>query len=249
MSIGVRLGSALLLASLVSIPPLRAETATWTDPPAREEASGAPPATRKPADRPATEPAIQPGPARAEPGQARAAGGAVADPAKSDLAKADLAKADRTRAAPRRAVAARPVAARSSTKAVPARRSAAAARPARAVVADRAPAPRRIAQPRIRPRLVEARPVEARRVFVPAGEAARFPEQAYPDSARRAGWDGLLGDERARRIARAREAGYLVMRAREVVYPDGRVVRTLHPLGPHSLGPNSLGPMGEGGPD
>jgi len=204
MSIGVRIGSALLLGSLVGIVSLsaRAEPSTWSDPPAREAAT-------------------PPRPEVAEPPR----------PAPSDRAGAEPE-------APRREAAAR---SRKVTEAAPIRR-----RADRAVVVRRQqarldrsrpspredvapPAPRRTVLHRPAPRPV---PVEARREPRRYGPRARFAGDAYGPGSRRAGWYGLLGDERARRIERARAAGYLVMRARDVVYSDGSVVRTLRPLGP-----------------
>lgn len=50
------------------------------------------------------------------------------------------------------------------------------------------------------------------------------------------GWEGLLGDSRASRIAQARAAGYKVMRSRTYQYPDGRRVRLLLPYEPAGFG-------------
>lgn len=55
-------------------------------------------------------------------------------------------------------------------------------------------------------------------------------------SRRLAGWDGLVNDSRASRIARAREAGYSVMRLRTYARPDGSRVEQLSPFDGGTLG-------------
>lgn len=60
--------------------------------------------------------------------------------------------------------------------------------------------------------------------------SAYEPYAGYGYATRRAGWGSLLGSERDRRIAEARAAGYLVMRAQTVALPDGTLVRRLRPL-------------------
>ncbi|MET0257145.1 MAG: hypothetical protein ABW179_01055 [Methylobacterium sp.] len=46
---------------------------------------------------------------------------------------------------------------------------------------------------------------------------------------RLAGWHGLIDDNRASRIARARESGYTIMRMQTYAYPDGTRVRRMVP--------------------
>lgn len=82
------------------------------------------------------------------------------------------------------------------------------------------PAPRGIAA--AAPRFVEARPYR----FSDRPTAfGRIEEQAY--GGRAPFFAG--GDDQARRIAAAEAAGYLVVRARSVRFPDGRSLRTYRP--------------------
>ncbi|TXM72862.1 hypothetical protein FV226_10950 [Methylobacterium sp. WL12] len=93
------------------------------------------------------------------------------------------------------------------------------------------------------PRLVErrdARPVMRRvgtRAYTPRTFAAAPPYPYAPLPVGRVAGpaDGernpifAEGDDRTRRIAAAQAAGYLVVRARSVQYPDGRMLRSYRP--------------------
>ena len=80
--------------------------------------------------------------------------------------------------------------------------------------------PRRSAGHRTAPRFVEVRPY-------PLPETGLLPvgRVAASDGRRMAAFD----DDRANRLAAAQAAGYLVVRARSVRFPDGRVLRTYRP--------------------
>lgn len=117
------------------------------------------------------------------------------------------------------------------------------AAPERRAEASRpAPRPVRLAERRASPRPVvrerqaSSRPRFRGPVYGYADPEPAFPRYGrvyagYPVGAPPESWDEAPDELRARRIARARAAGYLVMRSRSYAYPDGTVVRRLAPLG------------------
>lgn len=82
------------------------------------------------------------------------------------------------------------------------------------IVTREAVRPRRVAAGRAAPRFVEAQPYA-----LPVGRVMGF------DGGRMPAFD----DDRANRLAAAQAAGYLLVRARSVQFPDGRVLRTYRP--------------------
>lgn len=202
---------------------------TWTDPPARVPAAAAP-----------SSPAASPAPAQPSvsvPPKAAVETSADAPPVASKPVRA-AAPAVRT-AAPTVRQAASP--ARPSIREA---RSFRAVKPAREARRSRPPVvaelprarfvPARVAEPR-----EIVRPV-ARRVVVRTYAPRIVAAQPYPYGPLPVGrvvgpTDGERnpifeeGDDRTRRIAAAQAAGYLVVRARSVQFPDGRTVRSYRP--------------------
>ncbi|UMY17372.1 hypothetical protein MMB17_22565 [Methylobacterium organophilum] len=175
---------------------------SWTDPPARTAAPDKSAESAKAAER-----AAPVAGARAPSSQERQRPEKVArqspTPAASGLARP-----------PRRATAQRT----RTVKAAPAK-----ARPTR--VATRSRPPRREAGPVLVRDRAPARAVDGF-AYGPAYPTPRDYPVMVGRRLEREGWE----DERAHRIARARAAGFLVMRARTVRYPDGTVVRSLRPV-------------------
>ncbi|WP_342149433.1 hypothetical protein [Methylorubrum sp. SB2] len=191
------------------------EGTSWTDPPART----APQEPAKPAEAKPPEPARTeraPEPAPREPTQARQEPPA---PTPSAPTQAEQ-RQEQIRRAVARSTAEREAEARGIRT------------PRRSVVER--PAPRSVERPR---RMSERLPpsyLRERHAFRP--RSLRRPVYGYADpmpayeryEAGPPAYDGP--DYRARRLAQARSAGYLVMRSRSYAYPDGTVVRRLTPI-------------------
>ncbi|MFG5121478.1 hypothetical protein OWC43_22530 [Methylorubrum sp. POS3] len=221
--------------------PAGGEASSWTDPPARtapsEPARTSAPSPEPPRSEPRQAEQRQTAPVRANPVPSKA------DPAMSERATppAEPTAAELRQDAIRRAVA-RSTAQREAEAAA---RDARAARVARRSVVERAEPKRRSAEPsqrfsdRLAPRPYERRTSFARSMRRPVyGYADPVPyDPGYGRSEGRAAmrpspiWQGEGEfDDRARRLAQARSAGYLVMRSRSYAYPDGTVVRRLAPI-------------------
>ncbi|KQP92231.1 hypothetical protein [Methylobacterium sp. Leaf117] len=87
----------------------------------------------------------------------------------------------------------------------------------------------RVATP-VAPRKFAARPVVRPLPpgFVRNGDISGY---GYGDGSRAEATGAFVdGDDRARRIRQAQEAGYLVVRSRSVEFPDGRRLRTYRPI-------------------
>lgn len=233
MSIGRLSVLAMLCAVLVGGPlqaqePASGEASFWTDPPAR-----AAPQESAPTASPATEPT------RAEPKQAGQRRNSPLreneTPAKLDAATAEKPSAP-TRAELRQEAIRRAVA--RSTAQREAEAAARSARTTRRSVVERAAPTRRLSE-RLAPRQQErrasfARPVR-RPVYgyadpVPLGPAYGREEGRFVRRGSPVWQDEVAFDVRARRLAQARSAGYLVMRSRSYAYPDGTVVRRFSPF-------------------
>ncbi|WP_232628571.1 hypothetical protein [Methylobacterium sp. Leaf118] len=201
----------LLLALLLTGGPGLAQEpsgGSWTDPPAR-----AVPET--PAPKPAETRAAAPEPPRTEPATRRA----EAKARRPVEARRETSRREAIRRAARRATI---------------ERQAEASRPA--------PRPSRLVERRISPRAVVRERVASPRprfrgpVYGYADpEPMAFPRYgrvyaADPMGAPPEAWHEAADEFRARRIARARAAGYLVMRTRSYAFPDGTVVRRYAPL-------------------
>lgn len=205
--------------------PSGGEATSWTDPPARtapqepEKAQPAAPEAKAPESK-RTEPA------RAE----RAREPQKTDPQKTESTQAEQRqdqRQDQIRRAVERSTREREAEARG-------------VRVPRRSVVER-PAPRRLAvrtqrfSERSAPRLRERQALSRRSIRRPVYGYADPMPVASVDSHYHGGpsaWDEGPGpDFRARRIAQARSAGYLVVRSRSYAYPDGTVVRRLAPLG------------------
>lgn len=129
-------------------------------------------------------------------------------------------------AAPRRSVAtaARPrkVAARPVPRRVAAARPAAPRRPVVAAL------PRtRVTAPAPRPAI---RAVTMRPAVAPPMSRYGYAVEAAPDRSGVFVGGRMFEDDRAARVRRAQEAGYIVVRSRTVEFPDGRRLRTYQPL-------------------
>lgn len=131
-----------------------------------------------------------------------------------------------------------PVAAPRRTVATAARPRKVAARPApRRVAAARPAAPRRpvvAALPRSRVTAPAPRPairaVTMRPAVAPPMARYGYAVEAAPDRSGVFVGGRMFEDDRAARVRRAQEAGYIVVRSRTVEFPDGRRLRTYQPL-------------------
>ncbi|KQT57254.1 hypothetical protein ASG52_04130 [Methylobacterium sp. Leaf456] len=188
------------------------EGTSWTDPPART----APQEPAKRAESTRTERA--PEPATREPTQARQTPPAPTPSAptqaeqRQEQIRRAVARSTAEREAeargirtPRRSVVERPAPQRSIE------------RPRR--MSERLPPSYLRERQAARPRSIR-RPVYGYADPMPAYERYEAGPPAY-----------AVEDYRARRLAQARSAGYLVMRSRSYAYPDGTVVRRLSPIG------------------
>lgn len=204
------------------------EGTSWTDPPARPASQEpANPADVKPAETKPPESARSeraPEPARNEPTQAQS------PPAPTQTAPTQPAptQAERRQEQIRRAVA-RSTAQREAEAAARAART-----PRRSVVERPASVQHfveRVAPPR--ERRAALRRTLRRPVYGYADPAPVYGRYgAEPVMRGQQVWDeDAMPDLRARRIAQARSAGYLVMRSRSYAYPDGTVVRRFSPFG------------------
>ncbi|GJE57126.1 hypothetical protein [Methylobacterium thuringiense] len=236
MSVVTRCGAvSLMLGLLLGAAPVLAQTkasetsgSSWTDPPVRGSAGPETPSTAKEIPGPVT------------PVEGKAGTTAPTDAAKPTQ---ETASAPATTPAERAAASlgVKPVAA--------SRRSEASNRSRRPVVR-----PRMVEKPMVisrRPaRIVErparrlaqqyrSGPVGSSRAFAAEPQSPYSPYRAYAATAsnrRLAGWGGLIDEDRAGRTARAREAGYTVMRMRTYEYPDGTRVQRLTPFGGGGFG-------------
>ncbi len=198
------------------------EGTSWTDPPARtapQEPAKSPevkPAEAKPPESARTE--RPPEPAPREPTQARQEPPAPAQAAptqaeqRQEQIRRAVARSTAEREAeargirmPRRSVVERPAPQRSVE------------RPRR--MSERLPPSYLRERQAVRPRSIR-RPVYGYADPMPAYERYEAGPPAY-----------AMDDDRVRRLAQARSAGYLVMRSRSYAYPDGTVVRRLAPIG------------------
>lgn len=246
MSVIARIGSVALLASLIALasPGLAqtdsdAPSGSWTDPPVKSAADKGAPET-KPAEalRPAAEAPATPAPDKSKDGAVKdsaAPPAQVAPAARAASRSAGVRRAYIRQAARARSVAQAPAAIRPRLD-----RTRMSEQPRRGPRTSRsAERPRLVARHEPRSLVVERfyRRVASRRdrwiernddempVMVPYDR----PDAPMYAGRRSAGWGELLGDNRARRIAQARAAGFLVMRSRTIEYPDGRRVNTLTP--------------------
>lgn len=233
MSIGRLSVLSMLCAVLVSGPlqaqePASGEASTWTDPPARA-APQEPAPTVSPVTEPTRAEPKQTAPRRSPPVRENAT------PAKLDEATSEKPPAP-TRAELRQEAIRRAVA--RSTAQREAEAAARSARSTRRSVVERAAPTRRLSErlvPRQQERRVSfARPVR-RPVYgyadpVPLGPAYGRDEGRIMMRGSPVWQDEARFDARARRLAQARSAGYLVVRSRSYAYPDGTVVRRFSPL-------------------
>lgn len=231
MSVVTRCGAvSLMLGLLLGAAPVLAQTqagetsgSSWTDPPVRGSAGPEAPSVVKPAEGKAdsTPPATAGTTAPTE----------AAKPTQETAAAPATTPAERAAAS----LGVKPVAA--------SRRSDASTQARRTVVR-----PRMVEKPLViarRPAQVVERParrsaqqyrsgpIASSRAFAAEPRSPYGPYRAYAATAsnrRLAGWDGLIEGDRASRAARAREAGYTVMRMRTYEYPDGTHVRHLSPF-------------------
>ena len=241
MPLGLRCAVGALFLSLAAATTATAQDEQpggWTDPPVRGAADNPPPAE---STKPAAE-APKPAEPAVSPPEAASASRETTDDAPS-VRTARRPAAKLRRDATRRAVRPEP----QQVDETPARRGR-----ARTAVAERpraisrraeSRATRRVAdtaaaaayrRPERHPRLRVARRLPAPADRSHAVKSIRFmgPIDDAEFDMRQGGWDG---DPVARRIARAQAAGFLVLRWRTVLYPDGSRVRTLGPLEPGEL--------------
>ncbi|MDR7035899.1 hypothetical protein J2X36_000635 [Methylobacterium sp. BE186] len=109
--------------------------------------------------------------------------------------------------------------------------------PSRAALRVGAPAHRPVRTARLRERTPVVRVLHPTRAPVRVARAPRFAPYAatpvrYPYAASGpvpAVYGYTVADERLRRIREAQSAGYIVLRQRSVVFPDGRSLRTYRP--------------------
>jgi hypothetical protein len=195
------LAALILLLGLGAVGAEPAPGTTWRDPPAHKPAAEAPAPDRTAAPAPAAAPA---------PSQATAS--APSTPAAAPEARPTHAarKADARKTAERK-TAERRASARTATRATAPKRVAAAAHRSRGAAA----APRVIADPRI----AAAPPPEGYVRYRPYGR----PYGSGP------GYGPGYADERFDRLSSAEAAGYLVVRRRTVLFPDGRALRVYRP--------------------
>ncbi|WP_342109942.1 hypothetical protein [Methylobacterium sp. SI9] len=173
---------------------------TWTDPPIHKPAAEAP-------DRKAAAPA----PAASQPASQAASPAASSMPAAAAEARPTRAARSDTRRATRK-TAARPAPARTAEHRAPSKRLADSARRSRSAAAAA-----RIAGPRIA--LAPPPPPEGSMRFRPYGRPYGYGPGYGPGYA----------DERFDRLSSAEAAGYLVVRRRTVLFPDGRALRVYRP--------------------
>lgn len=239
----------LALFAVLTLGPARAQDAgpsTWTDPPARtapEDASRGKSPEDASRDTPNTDARKATAPVAQEPRREETARtGEAPAPNRPAPEKVEPTQAERRQEQIRRAVA-RSTAEREAEAAARATRTSqrAALRrlPPRPVV-ERVERPQRLSE-RATPRPRERQAALYRSVRRPVyGYADPEPVDTFhgryeagPPAWNPRRWDeGAMPDDRARRIAQARAAGYLVMRSRSYAYPDGTVVRRLSPGGP-----------------
>lgn len=222
---------AAWLVGGVALAQAEGEGTSWTDPPARTAPQEPGTPADKPPDAKPPEPARTerpPEPAvKSEPTQARRSPSAPAQPAPTPT------QAEQRQEQIRRAVA-------RSTAQREAEAARAARMPRRSVVERPAPPRRHVERPL---RLSERPAPSVRESLAARPRSLRRPVYGYADPVpaydRYEGgprvWDEGPPDGRARRIAQARSAGYLVIRSRSYAYPDGVVVRRLAPLGEYDF--------------
>jgi hypothetical protein len=195
------LAALILLLGIGAVSAEPTPGTTWRDPPAHKPAAEAPGPDRTAPPTPAAAPA------------ASSASSATASAPPTPAAVAEQARPAR---APRKTAA---------------RRAPAQAAPSR--IATRRTAPNRVAATTRRPRVAAASPRVAAGPRI-AAEAPPLPPGAYGYARYRPygygpGYGPGYADERLDRLSSAEAAGYLVVRRRTVVFPDGRALRVYRP--------------------
>lgn len=229
-----RFRAALIVSLVLGASTALAQTErTWTDPPVRGAA--APPAPARPEASPDSAPAAAP-----SGGAQRASGKAAKSRENSQSREASKSREtsgsretsesreiSRTREASRTRETSRS-GEHSKPREVARSRETAQAAPRRAVKVARV----RTEAPRSRPVVAEIRmrrPIPMRPVQSLSNGESVVVRYGYRDNDLPVGRVGGFVDDRAERIRRAQDAGYLVVRSRNIEFPDGRSLRAYRP--------------------